>query len=43
MTIRECYRRIATFQHTNFIPNFEGGFAPRTIRIWRYEGLPAIL
>lgn len=41
MNTRECYRRIATFQSSDYIPNFEGGVAPRTMRIWREEGLPA--
>ena len=41
MTVRECYRRIALFQKAEYIPNFEGGFSPRTIRQWWQEGLPA--
>ena len=40
MTARECYRRIALFQKADYIPNYEGGYAPRTVRQWWTEGLP---
>ena len=41
MTVRECYRRIATFHSAEYIPNFEGGHSPRTLRLWQQEGMPA--
>lgn len=40
MTARECYRRIALFKKADRIPNYEGGFSPRTIAAWHKEGLP---
>jgi hypothetical protein len=41
MTPRECYRRIALFEHAEYIPNFEGGVMPRTIAEWHSQGYPA--
>jgi hypothetical protein len=41
MTVRECHRRIALFQKADYIPNYEDGYSPRTIREWWKEGLPA--
>ena len=40
MSVRDCYRRIALFDKAERIPNLEGGISPRTIAIWRSEGLP---
>jgi len=40
MTVRECYRRIATFKRADFIPHLDCLPGRNTIRRWYNEGLP---